>query len=73
MHGECQKLLGRRHFYSVLKKGVCLSDVETPGSQMAWTLRPFIGQPGQAIGFFRPGKLNNAYVEIFSIFRDLLF
>ena len=33
MHGECQKLLGRRHFYSVLKKGVCLSDVETPVHQ----------------------------------------
>ena len=43
------------------------------GIQMAWTLRPFIGQPGQAISFFRPGKLDNAYVEIFSIFQDLLF
>ncbi len=33
MHGECQKLLGRRHSCSVLKKGVSLSDAETPGSQ----------------------------------------
>ena len=42
------------------------------GIQMAWTLRPFIGSPDQAIGFFRPGKLDNAYVKIFEIFRDLL-
>jgi hypothetical protein len=42
------------------------------GIQMAWTLRPFIGSPDRGVGFFREGKLDNAYVQIFEIFRELL-
>jgi hypothetical protein len=42
------------------------------GIQMAWTLRPFIGSPGQRIGFLREGKLENAYVKLFEIFSELL-
>jgi hypothetical protein len=32
--------------------------------QMAWVLRPFIGEPGEATTFFRQGAWGNAYVMI---------
>lgn len=31
------------------------------GIQMAWMLRPFIGEPNSAVTFFRGGQWNNAY------------
>ncbi len=31
------------------------------GIQMAWLLRPFIGEPNSAVTFFRGGQWNNAY------------
>lgn len=34
------------------------------GIQMAWILRPFIGQPGASPTFFREGALTNAYVDV---------
>ena len=37
--------------------------------QMAWVLRPFVGDPGQPTRFFRVGAWSNAYVEV----ADLLW
>jgi hypothetical protein len=34
------------------------------GVQMAWVLRPFVGNPDQATRFFRQGAWGNAYVEV---------
>ena len=43
------------------------------GVQMAWVLRPFVGDPSQPTHFFREGAWGNAYVEvarmIVSVFR----
>ena len=41
------------------------------GIQMGWTLRPFVGSPGQPTRFFRHGAWGNAYVEVAGIVRDL--
>jgi hypothetical protein len=35
------------------------------GIQMAWVLRPFIGQPGRPVTFFREDTWGNAYVIVF--------
>ena len=37
------------------------------GIQAAWVLRPFIGDPGRPVTFFREGAWGNAYVEIVHI------
>ena len=34
------------------------------GVQMGWVLRPFIGQPGKAVTFFRGDSWGNAYVIV---------
>lgn len=34
------------------------------GIQMAWVLRPFVGDPNQPTHFFREGAWGNAYVEV---------
>ena len=34
------------------------------GIQMGWVLRPFIGQPGVPVTFFREGVWGNAYVVV---------
>jgi hypothetical protein len=39
------------------------------GIQMGWTLRPFIGDPGMNVTFFRQGPFTNAYVVV----ADLIF
>lgn len=40
------------------------------GIQAGWVLRPFIGQPGSPVEFFRESAWGNAYVEVFSIIRQ---
>jgi hypothetical protein len=35
------------------------------GIQMGWILRPFIGQPGRPVTFFRSDTWGNAYVVVF--------
>ena len=42
------------------------------GIQMGWTLRPFVGSPGQPTRFFRQAAWGNAYVEVGGILRDLV-
>jgi hypothetical protein len=37
------------------------------GIQMAWVLRPFVGQPHHPVSFFREGAWGNAYVEVIHI------
>lgn len=37
------------------------------GIQMGWVLRPFIGQPGKAVTFFRSDTWGNAYVIVADI------
>jgi hypothetical protein len=37
------------------------------GIQMAWVLRPFVGQPGSPTRFFRAEAWGNAYVELVHI------
>ena len=34
------------------------------GVQMAWVLRPFIGDPNTPVGFFRQEAWGNAYVKL---------
>ena len=34
---------------------------------MGWTLRPFLGQPGVAVSFFRDSAAGNAYVIVAEI------
>jgi hypothetical protein len=40
--------------------------------QLAWTLRPFIGDPARATGFLREGAWGNAYVELARLMRTLM-
>jgi hypothetical protein len=37
------------------------------GMQMAWVLRPFIGDPDGTVSFFREGALGNAYVVLWNL------
>jgi len=39
--------------------------------QMAWTLRPFIGDPAKPVRFFREGAWGNAYVEVARLLAGL--
>jgi hypothetical protein len=39
--------------------------------QLAWTLRPFIGDPAKPTGFLREGAWGNAYVEIVRLLQSL--
>lgn len=39
--------------------------------QLAWTLRPFIGDPDKPTGFLRQGAWGNAYVEIARLLQTL--
>lgn len=42
------------------------------GIQMAWVLRPFVGDPDLPTTFFRQGSWSNAYVAIARMFWDLI-
>lgn len=42
------------------------------GIQLGWVLRPFIGQPGSAVRFFREGAWGNAYIELWRIIERAL-
>ena len=42
------------------------------GVQMAWVLRPFVGDPGSPVAFFRPDAWGNAYVRVARILGGLL-
>jgi hypothetical protein len=42
------------------------------GVQMAWVLRPFVGDPNQPTHFFREGAWGNAYVEVARMVMDVL-
>lgn len=42
-------------------------------TQMAWVLRPFVGNPEQAPSFFREGALGNAYVEVARLVGRVFF
>jgi hypothetical protein len=40
--------------------------------QMAWVLRPFIGERGQPTTFFRPGAWGNAYLVVWDMFWNAM-
>lgn len=42
------------------------------GIQLGWVLRPFIGQPGSPVRFFREGAWGNAYIELWRIIERAL-
>lgn len=42
------------------------------GIQMAWTLRPFIGDPGGTVQFFRQDTWGNAYVKLLDLIHVVL-
>ncbi len=42
------------------------------GIQMAWVLRPFIGDPSAPVQFFREGAWSNAYVFVLQTIWDVL-
>ena len=41
---------------------------------MAWTLRPFIGDPNPAVPivFLRSGEIDNAYLEVVRLMQQVL-
>ncbi|MCW3054773.1 MAG: hypothetical protein JWN14_3943 [Chthonomonadales bacterium] len=43
------------------------------GIQLGWILRPFIGDLGRPVSFFRPDGWSNAYVFLFQMLHDVLF
>jgi hypothetical protein len=40
--------------------------------QMAWVMRPFIGQPNQPTTFFRKEAWDNAYIVLLNLFLNIL-
>jgi hypothetical protein len=42
------------------------------GIQLGWTLRPFVGAPGQPVRFFRGGEWENAYVVVARMIWDVI-
>jgi hypothetical protein len=42
------------------------------GIQMGWVLRPFIGDPGAPVQFFRAEAWSNAYVVVFKLITSLV-
>ncbi len=40
--------------------------------QLAWMLRPFIGNPGDVTTFFRKDKWGNAYVQVWDVISKIL-
>jgi hypothetical protein len=42
------------------------------GVQMAWVLRPFVGDPTQPTRFFRQGAWGNAYVEVARMMMEVV-
>ena len=43
------------------------------GIQMGWVLRPFIGDPGAPVQFFRQDSWSNAYVAVIEMIGRVLF
>src|SRR5262249_37385766 len=43
------------------------------GIQMGWILRPFIGQPGRPVTFFREDTWGNAYIKVFESLWEALW
>lgn len=43
------------------------------GIQLGWILRPFIGEMGRPVGFFRAEGWSNAYVFLMQMLHDILF
>ena len=41
------------------------------GIQLAWVLRPFIGNPHMGVSFFRDQAWGNAYMEVIDSFTDI--
>jgi hypothetical protein len=39
---------------------------------MGWVLRPFIGDPGAPVQFFRAEAWSNAYVVVFKLITSLV-
>ena len=42
------------------------------GIQLGWSLRPFVGDPGQPGRFFRGGEWENAYVVVARMIWDVI-
>ena len=42
------------------------------GIQMGWNLRPFVGDPGQPVRFFRAGAWENAYLVVAQILWEAI-
>ncbi len=57
--------LNARHRWMI---GVWLFLFAFVGIQAGWTMRPFIGNPGGEVSFFRPEPLSNAYLQVGRIF-----
>jgi hypothetical protein len=69
--GGAQVVLQRAYRPLVLRNGkhrgllrLWLATYVFVGTEMAWVLRPFIGNPAQPVEFFRADSLGNAYVEV---------
>ncbi len=61
---RCYRRLIRRNrcHHIMLAAWLCL--YAFVGIQMGWTLRPFIGNPGMPVSFFRQGAFTNAYLAV---------
>ena len=56
-------LIARNPHHRVMVR-VWLAMYAFVGIQMGWVLRPFIGQPGRPVTFFREDAWGNAYIFI---------
>jgi len=54
----------RRHRYHRVMLGAWVCLYAFVGIQMAWMLRPFIGNPDMPVSFFRQEPFSNAYVVV---------
>lgn len=74
------QLLLRRHYRPLIKRNpvhrwlmrLWLVIFAFVGIQMGWTLRPFIGDPGQPPTFLRRDALGNAYEAVWRMILNLL-
>ncbi len=65
-------LIARNPRHRIMQR-VWLGTYAFVGIQMGWVLRPFIGQPGRPVTFFREEAWSNAYVFIVQTLYNVLW
>jgi hypothetical protein len=71
LRGYYQPLIRRNHRHRLMLWFWLIIYVFV-GIQMGWVLRPFIGDPGTPVQFFREGAWSNAYEVVFKLLASLV-